>query len=245
MRVRSHRHADPEPRNGMPTEAIHPDQFVAAVKPLLERQDLKGLLAVIKERWTADQIVSLLKRGHCDARKVAALALGLVGGRCCLEPLTEQLKDADPIVHEMAEHALWSIWFRAGSDSANCHLAKGAKAMEAGDYRQAIEHFSRSIALDPTFAEAYNQRALAHYLLEDFEDSIADCRKTVELMPCHFGAWAGLGHCYAHEGRLAEALDAYRHALSINPHIECIDEACAELKKQLIDQSEDTTRDAD
>jgi len=36
-------------------------------------------------------------------------------------------------------------------------------------------------------------------------------------MPCHFGAWAGLGHCYAHEGRLAEAVEAYERALEINP----------------------------
>src|SRR4051794_13868010 len=105
----------------MSPEAIHPEQFVAAVTPLLERQDLNGLLALLKRRWEPAQIVSLLKDAPCDARKVAALALSLVGGTCCLGPLTEQLKDADPVVHEMTEHALWSIWFRGGSEAANCH----------------------------------------------------------------------------------------------------------------------------
>jgi tetratricopeptide (TPR) repeat protein len=210
--------------------SIQPEDFVAAVKPLLAKQDLGGLLQFLKSRWTAEQIVDLLKSRHCDARKVAALALGLVGGACCLGPLSEQLKDPDPVVNEMAEHALWSIWFRSGNCQANHQLAKGAQAMERQDLADAVEHFTRAIEIDPKFAEAYNQRAIAHYLQEHFDESIADCQRTVDLMPCHFGAWAGLGHCHAHEGRFGEALKCYRKALSINPHLECLEEACDELR---------------
>jgi HEAT repeat protein len=111
-------------------QPIQPEEFLAAVKPLLERQDLCGLLALLKTRWTAKQIVDLLKSRHCDTRKVAALALGLVGGKCCLGPLADQLKDPDPVVNEMAEHALWSIWFRSGNEEANQLLCKGAQAMD-------------------------------------------------------------------------------------------------------------------
>ena len=35
-------------------------------------------------------------------------------------------------------------------------------------------------------------------------------------MPFHFGALAGLGHCYAHEGKLVPALRCYEQALAIN-----------------------------
>jgi tetratricopeptide (TPR) repeat protein len=216
--------------NGRP---IQPEQFVAAVKPLLERQDLCGLLNLLKSRWTPDQIVDLLKSRHCDARKVAALALSLVGGPCCVAALTEQLKDADRVVNEMAEHALWSIWVRTGSCEANCHLAKGAQAMDRQDLDDAIAHFTRAIEADPHFAEAYSQRAIAQYLSERWDQSLTDCRRAVELMPCHFGAWAGMGHCHAHEGRLDQALACYQKALSINPHLDCLVEACDELKKQI------------
>jgi len=212
--------------------AIHPDEFVAAVTPLLERQDLCGLLSFLKSRWKAEQIVELLKSRHCDARKVAALALSLVGGSCCLGPLSEQLKDPDPVVNEMAEHALWSIWFRSGSCEANHQLAKGAQAMERQEMTCAIDRFTRAIEIDPKFAEAYNQRAIAHYLLEHFEESIDDCQRTVDLMPCHFGAWAGMGHCHAHQSRFAEALACYQKALAINPHLECLEEASDELRRQ-------------
>jgi cytochrome c-type biogenesis protein CcmH/NrfG len=49
-------------------------------------------------------------------------------------------------------------------------------------------------------------------------------------MPCHFGAWAGLGHCYAHEGQLAEAVEAYERALAINPHLEGVRQAVEEMR---------------
>lgn len=212
--------------------SIHPDEFVTAVKPLLEKQDLCGLLQFLKSRWSAEQIVELLKSRHCDARKVAALCLSLVGGACCLGPLSEQLKDPDPVVNEMAEHALWSIWFRSGSCEANHQLCKGAQAMERQDMDEAIRHFTRAIEIDPEFAEAYNQRAIAHYLQDELEESIADCRRTTELMPCHFGAWAGLGHGYAHLGRIDEALACYKKSLKINPHFGCVVEAYEELKRQ-------------
>jgi tetratricopeptide (TPR) repeat protein len=212
---------------------IQPDQFVASVTPLLERQDLGGLLQMLKRNWTAEQIVELLKSHHADARKVAALALSLVGGACCLGPLSQQLKDPDPVVNEMAEHALWSIWFRSGNCEANQQLARGAQAMERGELREAIEHFTRAIEIDPDFAEAYNQRAIAHCLADEYDESIADCQRTVELMPCHFGAWAGMGHCHAHEGRLRPALETYRKALEINPHLDCLVEACDEIERQI------------
>jgi tetratricopeptide (TPR) repeat protein len=210
-----------------------PRTFVADVKPLLERKDLTGLLSLLKSRYTSAQIVSLLIGKDCDARKVAALALGLVGGKCCLKELAHQLKDPDPMVNQMVEHAMWSIWFRSGSEEANHHVCRGAKAIDRGDYEHAIRHFNQALELSPEFAEAYNQRALAEYLLERYEASLSDCRRAIDLMPIHFGAWAGMGHCHAHEGRLAEAVDCYERALSINPHMCQIREAIRELKNRI------------
>lgn len=210
--------------------SIDPDRFVAAVKPMLETSDLDGLLKLLKESWTPDQIVSLLACDSCDARKVAALALSLVGGKCCIPPLVEQLKDADRVVNEMAEHALWAIWLRCSSNAeANHQIARGSQAIDRRDFEHAIEHFDRAIKLDPMFAEAYNQRAIAYYLQEKFDLSAKDCRRAIERMPGHFGAWAGLGHSYAHLGQLKEALAAYEKALEINPHLSCVREMVEEL----------------
>lgn len=213
---------------------VDPEEFVKSVKPVLERKDLGGLLALLKKRWTAQEIVSLLV-GPCeDARKVAALSLSLVGCDKCLPALADQLKDPDPMVNQMAEHAIWSIWFRGGgSEEANHQLCRGAKAIDRGDYDHAITHFDKALQIAPQFPEAYNQRALAQYLLERFEESLADCKRAVKFMPIHFGAWAGMGHCHAHQGRLSEAVTSYEKALTINPHMCQIREAVGELKSRI------------
>jgi tetratricopeptide (TPR) repeat protein len=207
--------------------------FVSAVEPMLAAKDTQGLIALLRERWTPEQIVSLLHSHHCDVRKVAALALSLVGCTECLPALARKLKDPDPMVNEMAERAMWSIWFRQGRPPANCAVHRGVKAMEAGDLDAAIGHFTRAIEIDPDFAEAWNQRATALYLKERYDDSIRDAHEAVARNPQHFGAWAGLGHCYAQLGRFRQAMTAYQRALSINPNWECVAQAVEELRQSL------------
>ena len=185
-------------------------------------------------RWSLTQIKEFLKCDNLDARKVAALSLALVGGKCCLGPLAELLRDPDPIVNEMAEHSLWSIWFRSGKVAeANHELCRGTKALNRREFDEAIAHFSRAIDSDPSFAEAYNQRAIGYYLKERYDDSIADCLQTVERMPCHFGAWSGMGHCHAHCGRIAQAIESYEEALKINPHLNAVRQVITELRCEL------------
>lgn len=212
---------------------IDPKDFVREVQPILARQDLAGLLEFLKSRWTAEQIVSLLKCKCCDARKVAALCLSLVGCSACLEEIAKQLRDPDPVTNEMAEHAMWAIWFRSGTPDANHQLARGALALNRRDFEHAIRHFNRAIEICPEFSEAYNQKALAEFLLERFEEAIHDGRVAVKLMPLHFGAWAGLGHSHAHLGQLDEAVECYEQALAINPHMTEIRQTVAELEKRL------------
>jgi tetratricopeptide (TPR) repeat protein len=215
------------------TSVIDPGQFVAAVQPLLERRDVGGLCRLLESRWSCDQLRTLLHSDHLDAKKVALLAVGLVGTPCVAGELAVELRHPDKIVNEMAEHALWSVWFRGGSPAANHELARGAQALERRDFPHAIGHFDRAIAESPDFAEAYNQRALAHYLMENYEPSIADGAAAVERMPCHFGALAGMGHCYAHLGKPREAVESYRRALEVNPHLDCVRQAIDEIERGL------------
>jgi tetratricopeptide (TPR) repeat protein len=213
-------------------QSVDPDHFVQAVEPLLAANDLQGLHELLKSRWTVDQLAALLVGSHSDARKVAALAMALVGCRSCVNKLADLLREPDPMLNELAEHALWSIWFRLGCCKANHEVCRGSRAMARQELDLAVEHFTRAICLDPDFAEAYNQRAIAAYMQERYEDAIGDCRRTVELMPCHFGAWSGMGHCYAHLQRPVEAIDCYEKALQINPHLSCVAEAVSALRRQ-------------
>jgi Tfp pilus assembly protein PilF len=214
------------------TSPINPVEFVERVEPLLATKDVPGLISLLKTHWTKDQIKDLLASRDHDARKVAMLALSLVGTPCCVPTIAEQLKDEDPCGNQMAEHALWSIWFRSGTPQANALLAEGAEAMNQKDFASAERLFTEAIQTDRSFAEAYNQRAIVRYLTERYEESIADCKATVERMPCHFGAWSGMGHGYAHLGKIPEAIKCYAKALEINPHLECVAEGLRELRRQ-------------
>jgi tetratricopeptide (TPR) repeat protein len=217
-----------------PLAPIDARQFVQLVEPLLENQDLPGLMSLLKTRWQPEQIRALLRSRHIDAKKVALLALALVGPTCCIDDLALQLKDPDELVNQLAEHALWSVWFRASNfPQAIQRLGCGAQAMNDRQLPAALDHFNHAIKIDPDFAEAFNQRAIAHYLLEDYEKSIGDCRRAVKRMPCHFGAWAGLGHSFAHLNGLRQAIQCYEKALSVNPHLSCIRESIVELRRKL------------
>jgi len=214
------------------SSVIDPEQFIRAVQPLLERRDVCGLHTLLKSRWSCDDLRTLLHSEHLDAKKVGLLCLAMVGTACSVADVAVELKHPDKIVNEMAEHALWSVWFRCGTPPANHELMRGAQALERKDIPHAIRHFDRAIEQCPTFAEPFNQRATARYLQEEYEPSIADCQRAIELMPCHFGALAGMGHCYAHLGKAREAVAAYERALEVNPHLECVRQTVAELKSR-------------
>ncbi len=177
-------------------------------------------------------ISDFLHRPDVDARKLALLCLTLVGTAETIPEICTQLTDNEPAVNQMAEHALWSIWFRGGSPEANAHLCRGAKQLSCKDFDAAVSHFDRAIELSPNFAEPYNQRAIARFMQDQYELSIGDCRRTIRLMPCHFGALAGMGHCFLHLGLLDHALRAYDRAIAINPHMQQVVEAAAEIRKQ-------------
>ena len=220
------------------TSVTDSSQFVSRVRPLLEAKDTQGLLNLLHTDYTCDQITGLLQGPNLDARKIAALCLSLVGDECAIELLADQLHNADVTVNQMAEHALWSIWFRLGSPEANLELCRGSKALGAREFVKAVQHFKEAIELAPSFAEPFNQWAIACYLQDDYAESIEHCLEAVKRMPCHFGAWAGMGHCYLHLHDLPSALRCYRKALEINPHLDCVLEASAAIERDLIDHPE-------
>ena len=113
-------------------------------------------------------------------------------------------------------------WSRSGSDTADLLMTRATDAIQGKEFPLAIELLDRAIALQPGWAEAWNRRATAFFLLEDTASSMADLRQALTREPRHFGAWAGLGHIYSSGGDKARALEAYRKALAINPRMESL-----------------------
>jgi hypothetical protein len=216
-------------------QPIRAEEFLATVAPALDAGDVDRLCETVREHWSVPQLCGLLKHHDVVARRAAVVVLGMVGDRAILGCLTRCLHDPDQQVHQFAEDALWSIWFRSGKPEAARHFQAGVRALAEDQFDDAIEAFASATDIDPQFAEAYNQRAIAHYLNHQWKDSLDAGRRALALIPTHFGALAGLGHAHAHRGELRQAIDCYRRALAINPHLHATAQAQANLQKQLAD----------
>jgi len=217
------------------TATINAQEFFNTLQPSLSQGNLEQTLLSVGKRWTCPQIVALLANRSGDVRKVAALALSAVGDRSAIVPLAVALHDSDAMVSQMAEHALWAVWFRLGKPRAVSLVKCGNTHMHHGNYECAIEKFTCAIQEDGDFAEAFNQRAIAHYLSECFAESIADCRAALDRMPQHFGAMAGMGHCHSHLSQWHDAKRCYRLALAIHPRLEGIQMSLSQIDQLLRD----------
>lgn len=185
----------------------------------------------VSQRWTPQQLCQMLHHEDVDVRRTVCVVLGLVGDRRVEGCLTTALRDDDAQVNELAEHALWSLWFRASTAEAAGHFCRGISALDAEEPDAAVGHFDEALKADPQFAEAMNQRAIAHYLRDRYIESMEDSRRALQIVPCHFGALAGLGHCHAQLGNFAEAGRCYRRALQINPRMYVVAAALGRIER--------------
>jgi tetratricopeptide (TPR) repeat protein len=124
-------------------------------------------------------------------------------------------------------------WARSGSDTADLLMSRAGEALKAKDYALAIELLDRVLALQPDWAEAWNRRATAFYLLDDPASSMADIRQVLSREPRHFGAWAGLGQIYSSGGDKRRALEAFRKALAIHPYLSSLREAIERMAPEV------------
>jgi tetratricopeptide (TPR) repeat protein len=97
-------------------------------------------------------------------------------------------------------------WFRAG-------LAMNS----AGNFRDAAEAFSRSIAIDPENPLSWLNLGTAQALLGDFPTSISSLRKAVRLDPKLAMGFANLAEVYFRTERFQEALECYTTLLDLKP----------------------------
>lgn len=208
-------------------------EFLEVVRPLLQAGEAEKLAQAIRYRWQPRQLAVLLRDSDCTVRRVAAVALGLIGDKSSTHSLARALHDQDKQVNEMAEHGLWSIWFRSGDPKAATPFRQGISQIASEQFENAIERFDQAISIDPEFSEAFNQCAMAHFFLSQWNESIHSYKRSLELMPMHFGAMAGLGHCYTELGDLKSALRYYRRAIVINPQMAAVVQAIEEIESKI------------
>ena len=151
-----------------------------------------------------------------------------------LDRLFEALKIApDDESAKYIENRIWAIWLASGSDTANLLMGRVKTAMEAKDFELAIRLLNAIIDMRPNFIEAWNRRATLYYMKKDFMRAIGDIREVLAREPRHFGALAGLGIILQEFGDDKRALDAFRRALAIHPHLERVPDMVKRLSDKI------------
>lgn len=92
----------------------------------------------------------------------------------------------------------------------------GSKAIQRGDYPQAITYLNRSIELSAFNSEAFFLRGIAKYELEDFIGAERDFGKALELNPKNHEAYLYRGVCRSQQFNYREAFDDFNQALKLN-----------------------------
>ncbi len=131
------------------------------------------------------------------------------------------------------EAAIWGIWLQTPSDTAALLMARAKVAIDAQQPQVAIKLLNAIIKVRPDYVEAWNRRATLHYLQNDYADALADIAQVLSREPRHFGALAGLGMIMEDLGQDKRALDAFRMALAINPHLEKVPELVKQLSEKV------------
>lgn len=151
-----------------------------------------------------------------------------------LERLFQRLHDAT--TQEEAEGVARLIqrrWARSGSDTADLLMTRAQQALKDKQNELAIELLDRVISLQPDWAEAWNQRANALYLMGDSIRSMLDIGETLKREPRHYGAMMGLGMILRQQGDDKAAMTAFRKALEIYPQFDAVKKAVDSLKTEV------------
>jgi tetratricopeptide (TPR) repeat protein len=131
------------------------------------------------------------------------------------------------------EARIWALWLQTPSDTAALLMARAKIAMDAQQTDVAMKLLDAVIKLRPDYVEAWNRRATLYYLQNDYARSLADIEQVLAREPRHFGALAGLGMIMQDVGDDKRALDAFRKALTINPHLEKVPELVKTLSEKV------------
>jgi tetratricopeptide (TPR) repeat protein len=134
---------------------------------------------------------------------------------------------------KQVENRIWALWLASGSDTANLLMTRAKAAIDSNNLDLAIELLDAIVKIKPNYVEAWNRRATIHYMRKEFGEALQDIQQVLRLEPRHFGAMSGLGMILQEFGDEKHALDVFRRALEINPHLQKIPDLVKTLSEKV------------
>jgi tetratricopeptide (TPR) repeat protein len=134
---------------------------------------------------------------------------------------------------KFVENRIWALWLSSGGDTAGLLMSRVKTAVDGKDYDLAVKLLTAIIDIRPDYVEAWNRRATVLYMKKDFAAALTDIREVLAREPRHFGALSGLGMILQELGDDKHALDAFRRALAVHPHLERIPDLVKKLTEKV------------
>jgi len=160
-----------------------------------------------------------------------------------LDELFTQLKNTKDLpTAQIVEKKIWEIWLIHPSDDRRGFrltelLTQGSRLMNMGELSKAYELFTRIIATEPDWSEAWNKRATVLYLMNRYQSSLDDIKITLALEPRHFGALSGQALNYIELKQYEKAIKSYKAAQKIYPLLNSAKKMIPELQDLINDQA--------
>ena len=137
------------------------------------------------------------------------------------------------------EDKIWDLWTtHPTKNNLTKLLADGSLYMNQNKLETAYDTFTKTIELDPSWAEAWNKRATVLYLMGKYELSQADIDQVLKLEDRHFGALTGQGLVQTALKNYQKAIESYIEAHKVHPFMKSplimIEKLQQQIKKESI-----------
>jgi tetratricopeptide (TPR) repeat protein len=103
---------------------------------------------------------------------------------------------------------------------ADKEFKEGMKMMRPGSYPDAVDHFTRALAIYGQLPNAYLERGNAQRILGEPDAALADYQAATNLNPMLAAAHNGIAMIYIERNDLRHALERLDKAISVEPTVE-------------------------
>ena len=128
---------------------------------------------------------------------------------------------------------IWGVWLGSGGDTTNLLISRVRSAIESKDLDLAVQLLDSIVEFKPEYVEGWNQRATVHYMKKDYTRALADLAQVLKREPRHFGALFGVGVIMQEFGDDRRALEVYRRALELDPHMKRVPDLVKTLSEKV------------
>ena len=134
------------------------------------------------------------------------------------QPMLDHLRRSHGISTETIYNDLLGfIRVQDQHESAYAQFYSGLTQHNRYNYERAIEHYNKSIALNPNVPSVYNNRGSAHICKGSIDNAIEDFKKAVSISPTFPDYYYNLGIAYLQKTCTEFAIQSFNQSLALDP----------------------------